>query len=81
MNRFDNITTFISLLGFGYIGYQIFLMYRMESSIIEGKNIPPNLNDFPIHQSSLTEYENSKRKIEEFKNSVLRGHSNCTNYS
>ncbi len=72
MNWFDNITTVISLLGFGYIAYQLFSMHRMESSIIKGKNIPPNLNDFPIHQSSLTEYENSKRKIEVFKNSVLR---------
>ena len=73
MNWFDSITAIGALSTFLYMGYQVLFTHSLMYRIERGEKIPQELADFPIHQGTVREYEETKSKIEEFKSAVLQG--------
>jgi hypothetical protein len=59
--------------GIGYIGYAYFNTKRLIKNIEQGKNLPKVFTDFPIYETSESEYRLTRQKVECFILSVEAG--------
>jgi hypothetical protein len=59
--------------GIGYIGYAYFNTKRLTKNIEQGQNLPKVFTDFPIYETSKSEYRLTRQKVECFILSVEAG--------
>jgi hypothetical protein len=51
---------------------KIYSMLKLYKKLDKGKALPSRINDFPVHNTSLEKYLNVKKKIDDFRDLILR---------